>query len=154
MQNKRIQRMIKWLLFLGWLFVIFFFSAQVGEESEAVSSRFVILIESLFSEGFLSSMILDLSFLVRKCAHFFVYFVLGIFTYFLLKDYDLTNRQILWFSFLFCLFYACTDEFHQLFVAGRSGRLFDVFVDTCGSSLSIFSLFWRERLHYKKKENL
>ena len=35
-------------------------------------------------------------------------------------------------SFLGGVFYAGTDEFHQLFVEGRSGQLSDVFVDGAG----------------------
>lgn len=30
--------------------------------------------------------------------------------------------------------YACTDEFHQLFVPGRTGQIFDVLVDTLGAT--------------------
>ena len=30
--------------------------------------------------------------------------------------------------------YACTDELHQLFVPGRTGQIFDVFVDTLGAT--------------------
>lgn len=56
----------------------------------------------------------------------------------------------------FCALYACTDEFHQLFVPGRAGRLFDVGVDTAGAcfGLVIFltmplqkvtMVLWKER---------
>ncbi len=38
-------------------------------------------------------------------------------------------------SVLFCFFYACSDEIHQLFVSARSGRVLDVFIDTCGACL-------------------
>ena len=31
------------------------------------------------------------------------------------------------FAIVFC--YACTDEFHQLFVPGRAGRFTDVMID-------------------------
>jgi VanZ family protein len=36
----------------------------------------------------------------------------------------------------FSLFYAMTDEFHQLFVPGRSGTLMDVLFDAAGITLA------------------
>ena len=45
-----------------------------------------------------------------------------------LKDifYSQVNDKV------FCFIYACTDEFHQLFIAGRSGEFMDVMIDTMG----------------------
>ena len=36
--------------------------------------------------------------------------------------------------------YACTDEFHQLFMDGRAGQFKDVLIDTAGGSTGI--LLW------------
>ena len=36
---------------------------------------------------------------------------------------------------LFCFFYACTDEFHQLFVENRGSSFLDVLLDYTGSLL-------------------
>ena len=35
-------------------------------------------------------------------------------------------------SLFFCVFYACTDEYHQTFVPGRAGTAKDVLVDLVG----------------------
>ena len=35
------------------------------------------------------------------------------------------------------MLYACSDEFHQLFVAGRSGRISDVLIDSAGAVLGM-----------------
>ena len=40
-------------------------------------------------------------------------------------------------SVMLCFFYACTDEFHQLFVPGRSGEFTDVCLDTVGATFGI-----------------
>ena len=41
------------------------------------------------------------------------------------------------------IFYANTDEFHQLFVPGRTGRLLDIGIDSCGALLgSLILLFF------------
>ena len=49
-----------------------------------------------------------------------------------------------WFcAWAFCIFYATTDEFHQLFVPGRTGRLLDIGIDSCGALLgSLILLFF------------
>lgn len=36
---------------------------------------------------------------------------------------------------LICMIYASTDEFHQTFVDGRSGKSADVLIDTSGTVL-------------------
>ena len=36
-------------------------------------------------------------------------------------------------SFVLTFGYACTDEFHQLFVPGRAGRFTDVLIDSSGA---------------------
>ena len=33
--------------------------------------------------------------------------------------------------------YACSDEFHQLFIDGRSSEFTDVLIDTCGAILGV-----------------
>ena len=40
-------------------------------------------------------------------------------------------------GYAFSVLYAATDEFHQLFVEGRSGSLFDVGVDAAGALLGV-----------------
>jgi len=36
--------------------------------------------------------------------------------------------------------YAATDEFHQLFVPGRSGQVKDVLLDSCGAAVGVLIL--------------
>ena len=119
------KKIVSWLLFILWCLLIFFFSSQGGSESTEVSSIFAKL----------------LSFLpllwVRKLAHFFEFFVLGLLFTNLLKQYHTIDNKMLLYSFLFCLCYAISDEVHQLFVDGRAPRIMDVFIDFCGSSLGI-----------------
>ncbi|UYJ41604.1 MAG: VanZ family protein [Lachnospiraceae bacterium] len=38
------------------------------------------------------------------------------------------------FSWMIAVLYACTDEYHQLFVPGRSGQLRDVMIDAVGAA--------------------
>lgn len=74
--------------------------------------------------------------LVRKVAHMTEYFILGIILFFLGKEYKLTIYSI----FLICLFFALTDEIHQLFIIGRVGSIVDVGIDMIGAIVSILFL--------------
>lgn len=111
------------------MLLIFFFSSQNGDDS-AKTSGFIF---SLFP--FLKN-IENAEFYIRKFAHFSIYFLLGISTYKMFDAYKYRKYKLLLYSIVFCIFYACTDEFHQSFSAGRSPQLFDVFIDACGTSLS------------------
>ena len=44
------------------------------------------------------------------------------------------ESKYLFLAILASALYACTDELHQLFVPGRTGQIFDVFVDTLGAT--------------------
>ena len=85
---------------------------------------------------------------VRKCAHFTVYFILGLLVFSYLKDFS--NHPIL-YSILFCFVYACTDEFHQYFIVGRYCSFLDVIIDTFGG---IFSTIIYYVFVYKKRKNM
>jgi len=83
--------------------------------------------------------------LVRKAGHFFAYFILaGLLTYGYQKSSRLRPGLILALVFL----YACTDEFHQVFVPGRSGEFRDVLIDTSGG-LCFLALYLGARGLYK-----
>ena len=47
--------------------------------------------------------------------------------------------------------YACTDEFHQLFVPGRAGRFTDVLIDTTGGIIML--LFIALVTHVARKKH-
>ena len=56
-------------------------------------------------------------------------------------------------SSLFCFIYACTDEFHQLFVMGRSCEIRDVLIDTLGSFVGIL-IYYKIKLYINKRQKL
>ena len=49
----------------------------------------------------------------------------------------LLKNRVFSASLIFCLFFAAGDEFHQLFVPGRSGSAADVLIDMCGAFIGI-----------------
>ena len=60
-----------------------------------------------------------------------------------------------WLSWAGCTLYAATDEIHQLFVAGRTGKWQDVLLDSSGALagllLAMFMLWLIRRRRAKKQ---
>lgn len=129
-----------------WMIIIFIFSGQTGDESKSVSNQFTIkLIDevALITNKNVSNyekerIVENSSLLVRKTAHFTLYFILGIFAYFTFKSYGIKN--IITYSILFCFLYACSDEIHQLYSLERAGRISDVLIDTIGGISGILPI--------------
>ena len=143
--NKKI---LAWILFLLWLVVIFFFSSQNGQSSSDLSNGLLNFLEEftrlpLTNEFF--------SFLIRKLAHFTEYLILGILSCNLVKQYRSLNKMEYLAILLFCITYAISDEVHQMFVNGRAPQVFDVFVDSLGSSVGIFLIYIMTKV--KKNKN-
>ena len=91
--------------------------------------------------------------IVRKLAHFSIYTLLGILTMSCALTYKGTNYQRGLITFLFGLLYACSDEFHQLFVMGRSCEMRDVLIDTLGSFVGIL-IYYKIKLYINKRQKL
>ena len=45
-------------------------------------------------------------------------------------------------SFLFTVLYACSDEFHQLFISGRAGQIRDVCIDSTGALIMLLIVYF------------
>lgn len=147
MHNKK--KVIALVLMLLWMAIIFSFSAQEASESSQQSMGIVKIIKAVAEKVTNSAKNLDFSFWdnversLRKLAHGFIYFVLGILAYNYLINCEAKKKKLI--SLTICLLYAISDEVHQLFVPGRSGQISDVAVDFAGSVMGIifFSvLYW------------
>ncbi len=138
---------VKFLAVSLWLIIIFIFSSQAATESSELSGKIVNSIAPVAPEIIKSS----LTFLVRKSAHIFLYFVLGILTANLLVSYKLKAKLVFLYSLGFVALYAITDEIHQLFVAGRSGEVRDVLIDTIAGALGIAAYLGLKKLISTRK---
>jgi len=133
------------VLALVWMCVIFAFSAQNKEESGAVSESFSYRMVS--STGHFFHWKLDEEQLheiagaiegaVRKGAHMTEYAVLAVLLFIWLGLWEMAQLLRAAAAFAISAAYAASDEFHQLFVPGRSGRVSDVFIDSSGALLGI-----------------
>ena len=141
----------KWIAFslmILWMVLIFYFSAQAAPQSSEQSMGIVKIIKSFAEKVATSAKNLDISFWenversLRKLAHGFIYFVLGILALNFMINCNVKRKKLM--SLGICLVYAISDEVHQLFVPGRSGQISDVFVDFTGSILGVllFSILY------------
>lgn len=94
-----------------------------------------------------------LSFIVRKCAHFTEYMILGISVKVtaddLLRQSRRADIQTRTAAILcpWCIgaLYAVSDEIHQSFVPGRSCELRDMIIDSCGVLTGVLIIWYVNR---------
>lgn len=125
------KKIINLILLVLWMLFIFMMSSFNASDSSSQSGFIVNFLNNVLKIENLDI----LSFIIRKLAHVTEYFILGLLTINCLKDYEIKNIFIV--SILFCILYSCTDEFHQLFVSGRSGSIKDVMIDSIGIIIGI-----------------
>ena len=138
-----------------WIVIIFSFSLQPGETSGQISSG----LGEWIIEEVLSNVIKNIEdiqpeqwewihFLLRKCAHFTEYFILGILMNLTMEQMK-RSRKVRW-TLAACVLVASTDETIQRFVEGRSGQLSDVLLDSVGALCGIGCVLIIERICRKK----
>lgn len=147
MDNKR-KKIVAWSLMVFWMAFIFFMSSQPGDVSSK-QSDFVVALMDMLGVDF-NSRFGDLSTLIiRKGAHFTEYMILYFLAFNLLRLYIGKKRAYIC-SLLMVFMYACTDEFHQLFVEGRSGQFKDVLIDTSGGIFGMMLIYIKNKFFIKK----
>lgn len=132
--------------------LIFAFSAQKAEQSDQTSTGVIEMLAKLFYPGFETldkekqqTVVESFQFVVRKAAHMTEFASLGVLLCAFAFTFGPGFRNFL-LSFLFGAFYAGTDEFHQLFVEGRSCQLSDVLVDACGVLIGMTVFYFIVRM--------
>lgn len=139
---------------LLWYALICFFSSQTGDESSQLSNLVVEnSIDWMGDWGAIFRVDWDalqlLSFLVRKCAHMGVFFILTGLLLFALWRLGASPRARAGLSLGLCALLAGLDEFHQTFVPGRDGKLPDVLIDLGGGVC--FLLLWLLARHLRRR---
>lgn len=152
-------RVILWLITLSLLLMMFGFSAQEGVQSGSISGKIARPItDSLAQRQGLTGqaywkLYAQVDFAVRKTAHFLEYTLLGMLLTLLLDSY---RARWHWLSWAGCTLYAATDEIHQLFVAGRTGKWQDVLLDSSGALAGLLLamlVLWLIRRRRAKKQS-
>ncbi len=141
-KNKNVLKtftVISWLGLLSWMGLIFYLSSQPGEVSGNLSQGITAMLLG-YLEQLLPMVDLDmqaLHYFVRKNAHFIAYLILGLLSMNAVGRSGWSGKKRLLAVIIICVLYAGSDEFHQLFVPGRSGQVSDVLIDSLGSAAGI-----------------
>lgn len=142
-KKDRLSKIIVCSLVLGVMMIIFMFSNQPSNESNHLSSQFVSGFQSVIRfipflpSSIKNKLLSGAGFYVRKVAHMAIYTLLGAATWTALRQINIKRRSVRR-TLIIGIIYACLDEFHQYFIAGRSAKLGDVVIDTIGICLGIF----------------
>lgn len=123
------------ILTIIWMMLIFYMSHQPAIISSTQSNKVIHTIKKVTKNEEIKNKIN--SFVVRKGAHIFLFFILGILLFKSVYSCDNLLKSIFLALFLSFL-YACSDEYHQTFVVGRSGEFKDVLIDYSGSFIGVF----------------
>lgn len=78
---------------------------------------------------------------VRKMAHMTEYAVFAVILLGNFSQYGNTEKRRYLWAQLGAVGYAATDEFHQLFIQGRSGQISDVIIDATGACIGLLAVW-------------
>ncbi len=139
------------VLAIVWMCVIFAFSAQTKEESGAVSESFTYHMVSStrtffhldLSDERVKEIADAIEGFIRKVAHMTEFGILSVLLYIWIGQWEMGFLRRGGTAAAAAAIYAATDEIHQLFVPGRSGRFSDVCIDSAGAlaGVLVFALF-------------
>ncbi len=115
---------MRWLLLIGWMAAIFFVSNQ--PQLPQIPTSWVDLV-------------------VKKLAHATAYAILFGLWLNALNTTQIATKNRMPLALMLTLGYAISDEWHQTFVPGRHGQVWDVLIDSTGA-LIFLAVIWRARL--------
>ena len=125
------------------MYMIFSFSSQDGVTSSQLSYKVSYkiietggeILGADFEPWEIDSLATRFHGVVRKIAHMTEYFALAVAVAFPLYVYGLRGILLMLVAGMFCVAFACGDEYHQSYVEGRGPSTKDVLIDS-------FGVFW------------
>lgn len=112
-KGKTGKTIVFWLPVLFWMGLIFFLSSFHKLQASQIGWQ---------------------DFVTRKLAHFLEYAILAVLFYRLIKNSTpFSLKKCFFLALVLTVLYALSDEFHQTRVNGRTGRFFDIGVDSFGA---------------------
>ena len=110
-----------WLPFLLWAIVIFLFSANPTTRTSEIHWQ---------------------DFIVKKTAHIVEYAVFTTLLYRALRKSDFDLKKAGYTALATAFLYGTTDEYHQSFTPGREPTLRDIIVDSLGSGIALYVIWY------------
>ncbi|MDE5983886.1 MAG: VanZ family protein [Eubacterium sp.] len=145
MRQEKIKTALCWMLVIVCMGVIFWLSSRTADESAAQSGTILQWLINIFGDNLFTD------FVVRKAAHCLEF--TGLCVLFNLAFYQTRKKTMPLISIACTSLYAATDEFHQLFVDGRSCQFTDWIIDSCGAILGAigFMILYKMIIYIKQK---
>ncbi len=144
--HERRERFWRYAPLLVWMLVIFL--ASTGELSAPNTSRILRPLLIWLFPNISEERLMIVHFFVRKAAHFAEYAILGFLAAraFITSSHESLRRAWFFFALLLVVLYSLSDEYHQSFVASRTGSIYDSLIDIAGglTALAAFAL-WQGR---------
>lgn len=130
-----------WVPVIAWMLVVFIGSSDLMSAQH--TSRFIAPFLRWFSPEISLEAIRAVQFALRKAAHVGEYAILSAL---LLRGFHSGFRPLRFAyasgALLIASTYAALDEYHQSFVASRTGSPYDVLIDASGALLGIAICWW------------
>ncbi len=133
-----IRKVLSTALVIIWMITIFYFSHQQGTGSSSTSKNVSMIIVNILdiknemTEEQKEEIVETIEPVIRKLAHYTLYMLGGILIINSVNAYIKEDIKTIRYSSLIGVIYAISDELHQLFINGRSGKIIDVVIDSIG----------------------
>ncbi|MDO4282242.1 MAG: VanZ family protein [Clostridia bacterium] len=138
------------LIVIIWMGIVFQFSSESSLKSENTSNHFT---KTILGENITDQRVEELSFMIRKTAHFTLYTIGGVcICLCVMLNYE-GKKNIYLIGFSIGSIYAITDEIHQLFVPGRACELRDVIIDSLGILVGVVIIKFFKLIIYHLKRS-
>ena len=147
------------------MLVIFAFSSQKKDDSQALSLSLANPVESLIelhsSETFeddaarekhFEKLTKKLNRIARRDAHIVLYFLLGLFMYLYMISKGKDNYSAVIYTLFFSMMYGIFDELHQLLIEDRVAELQDVCADVFGAAVAVMIVFAINSIRERRKQ--
>lgn len=147
-KSKKRKELMWVLIFILMISIIFYFSSQSGEQSNQISET----VYRLFGDetGITDDLIGTWTphNLFRKFGHIFIYSILGMVTYTVIKLKIANNKLSMIIALLICYIIAVLDEKYQL-QTGRTSKTYDIVIDCIGAMIGITTVKILSRIKRK-----
>lgn len=145
---KKILRIMPAVLWMGLIFWLSDRPAwESTRQSRGIAFKSITLLPGAagLSDARQLSLTLYIEPLIRDTAHIAEYAVLFLTVFFAVGIFSYENKKKALISLFICFLFACTDEWHQGYVPGRSVQLTDIVFDTAGAAAAMVILvLWKK----------